>query len=83
MDESYGTWISNLMAGRVSDREQAMREKYRAMQAPKATRPAAAPQGVEVTGPNAWAVSKGSGDDALTTFTLLAGPGIPGVIAPA
>ena len=39
--------------------------------------------GVEDTGPNTWAVS-GSGRDGddLATFTLLAGPGIPGVIGP-
>ena len=43
---------------------------------------AAAPA-IEVTGPNTWAVSQvGTGDDALTSYRLLAGPGIPGVVAP-
>ena len=38
---------------------------------------------VETTGPNTWAVSGNSRDgDDLTTYTLLAGPGIPGVISP-
>ena len=38
---------------------------------------------VETTGPNTWAVS-GSGRDGddMATYTLLAGPGITGVIAP-
>ena len=36
---------------------------------------------VEVRGPNTWAVQGGQGDDELTTFTLLDGPGIPGVVA--
>lgn len=39
------------------------------------------PFGVETTGPNTWAVSTQDGDDGLTTYTLLAGPGIPGLIA--
>jgi hypothetical protein len=47
------------------------------------TRPADQPIGVEVTGPNTWAVSRDErDDDGLTTFTLLAGPGIAGVIGP-
>jgi len=43
------------------------------------------PVGVENTGRNVWAISKQAGvpeDDALTIFTLLSGPGIPGVVAP-
>jgi hypothetical protein len=44
------------------------------------TRPADQPIGVEVTGPNTWAVTRD--DDGLTTYTLMAGPGIAGVIAP-
>jgi hypothetical protein len=36
---------------------------------------------IETRGPNTWAVQTGAGDDALTTFTLLEGPGIPGLIA--
>jgi len=81
MDEHYGTWIENLMAGRQDDAEQAARARFRAMQAPAAapapvrTRPA----GVAVTGPNAWAVSDRS--DGLAQYTLLDGPGIPGLIA--
>lgn len=42
------------------------------------------PVGVEVTGPNTWAVSI-QGDvsrDGLATYTLMSGPGIPGVVAP-
>lgn len=77
----YQTWISNLMAGRVSDEDQAARERFRALQAAKPQPRAAAPLGVEATGPNTWAASRqGDDDDALTTFTLMAGPGIPGVI---
>jgi len=84
MGENYETWIANLMSGQISDAEQAARAKFRAIQAartpaaPRASRPA----GVHTTGPNTWAVSTGTGDDALTTFTLMAGPGIPGLIAP-
>ena len=38
---------------------------------------------VETTGPNTWAVSRDErDDDGLTTYTLLAGPGITGVIGP-
>lgn len=83
MDEGYGIWIGNLMAGTVNDAEQAMREQFRAMQAakpqpaPRVSRPVA----VETTGRNIWAVSTQDGDDALTTFTHMAGPGIPGLIA--
>jgi len=43
------------------------------------------PVGVENTGRNVWAISKQASapdDDALTIFTLLSGPGIPGVVAP-
>jgi len=39
------------------------------------------PAGVETTGPNTWAVTTEDGDDGLTTYTHLAGPGIPGLIA--
>jgi hypothetical protein len=47
------------------------------------TRPADQPIGVETTGPNTWAVTRDErDDDGLTTFTLMAGPGIAGVIAP-
>ena len=31
--------------------------------------------------PQLWAVSAEDGDDGLTTYTLMAGPGIDGVIA--
>ena len=51
----------------------------------EAAQPAATPipSGVETTGPNTWAVSGSARDgDNLTTYTLLAGPGIPGVISP-
>lgn len=45
----------------------------------------ATPEAVEVTGPNIWAVSI-EGDvrdgDGLAVYTLLSGPGIPGVVAP-
>jgi len=81
--ESYEAWITNLVNGQISDAEQAARAKFRAMQAakpqpaPRTSRPA----GVDTTGPNTWAVSTEDGDDALTTFTHLAGPGIPGLIA--
>lgn len=40
----------------------------------------AAPDALEVTGPNVWAVRTEPGEDGLTTFTHLSGPGIPGVI---
>lgn len=64
--------------GRESDAGEIARARYRA--APK---PAAVPVGVEVTGPNTWAVT-GSGrtGDGLATYNLLAGPGIPGVVGP-
>jgi len=81
--ESYETWIANLMNGRQSDAEQAARAKFRAMQTakPAALRPVTTrPAAVASTGPNTWAVSDRS--DGLAQFTLLAGPGIPGVIAP-
>ena len=83
MDESYGTWITNLMNGQTSDAEQAARARFRAMQAarPQPAPRAGRPAGIETTGPNVWAVSTEDGDDALTTFTLMAGPGIPGLIA--
>ena len=83
MDQSYQTWIGHLMNGTQSAAEQAARAKFRAMQAarpqpaPRVSRPA----GVETTGRNVWAVSTQDGDDGLTTFTHLAGPGIPGLIA--
>jgi hypothetical protein len=38
------------------------------------------PDAVEVTGPNVWAVRTEPGEDGLTTFTHLSGPGIAGVI---
>ena len=45
----------------------------------------ATPEAVEVTGPNVWAVST-EGDvrdgDGFATYTLMSGPGIPGVVAP-
>jgi sarcosine oxidase gamma subunit len=81
VDESYETWIANLMTGTISAEEQAMRAKFRAMQASKPQAPVRRPASVETTGPNTWAVSTGDGDDALTTFTHLAGPGISGLIA--
>jgi hypothetical protein len=38
---------------------------------------------VETTGPNTWAITRDErDDDGLTTYTLLAGPGITGVIGP-
>ena len=81
MDESYDTWIANLMAGRQSDAEQAARAKFRAAQAAKPAAPVTArPAAVHTTGANTWAVSDRS--DGLAQFTLLAGSGIPGVIAP-
>ena len=83
MDEGYDTWIANLMNGQISDAEQAARAKFRAIQAAR-TQPAPTikhPVAVETTGPNTWAVSAEDGDDGLTTFTHLAGPGIPGLIA--
>jgi hypothetical protein len=75
MNENYDTWISNLMAGRQSDEDQAARAKFRAMQAaPAAPRIVTArPAGVAATGPNTWAVSDRS--DGLAHFTLLDGPG--------
>ena len=39
-----------------------------------------APDALEVTGPNVWAVRTDSGEDGLTTFSHLSGPGIAGVI---
>ena len=39
-----------------------------------------APDALEVTGPNVWAVRTEPGEDGLTTFTRLSGPGIAGVI---
>ena len=39
-----------------------------------------APDALEVTGPNVWAVRTEPGEDGLTTFTHLSGPGIAGVI---
>jgi hypothetical protein len=77
----YQAWITGLMNGTVSDAEQAMRARFRAMQASK-PQPAprtARPAGVTATGSNTWAVS--TGDDELTTYTLLDGPGIAGLIA--
>jgi len=73
----YDTWIANLMAGTESAEDQAARAAFRAMQARK---PAPAPQvpadvSVTTTGRNTWAMETGHGDDALTTFTLLDGPG--------
>ena len=38
------------------------------------------PDALEVTGPNLWAVRTEPGEDGLTTFTHLSGPGIAGVI---
>lgn len=38
------------------------------------------PDGVEVTGPNTWAVSTPD-SEGLVTYTLLAGPGIPGIVS--
>jgi len=74
----YDTWIANLMAGRQSAEDQAARAAFRAMQASQ-TAPAAsrAPAAISVvsTGRNVWAAETGHGDDALTTFTLLDGPG--------
>lgn len=83
MDEGYDTWIGNLMNGTVSAEEQAMRARFRAMQA-ATSKPAtrvSRPVAVETAGRNIWAVSTEDGDDALTTFTLLAGPGVPDLIA--
>lgn len=82
MDESYETWIANLMAGRQSDADMAARAAFRASQARTPVRPQPAtsrPAGIESTGPNTWAVSDRG--DGLTLFTHLAGPGIPGLIA--
>ena len=77
-DPGYGTWIVNLMAGRESDADQAVRAAFRAAQTRK-TAPAAprTPAAITVvsTGRNVWAAGTGHGDDALTTFTLLDGPG--------
>jgi hypothetical protein len=83
MDENYGTWIGNLMNGTVSAEEQAMRAQFRAMQAaaPEPARRVSRPASVETTGRNVWAVSAQDGDDGLTTFTHMAGPGVPGLIA--
>ena len=39
-----------------------------------------APDSIEVTGPNVWAVRTEPGEDGLTTFTHLSGPGIADVI---
>lgn len=39
------------------------------------------PDALEVTGPNVWAGRTEPGEDGLTTFTHLSGPGIPGVIS--
>jgi sarcosine oxidase gamma subunit len=74
MDESYETWIANLMAGRQSDAEQAARAKFRAAQTAKPAAPVTArPAAVATAGPNTWAVSDRS--DGLAQFTLLDGPG--------
>ena len=82
-DPGYQAWITGLMNGTVSDAEQAARAKFRALQAakPQPAPRASRPVGVESTGRNVWAVSTQDGDDGLTTFTHLAGPGIPGLIA--
>jgi hypothetical protein len=79
--EDHDTWITSLIAGRISDEEQAMRDQFRALQAAKPRPAVKRPAGVETTGPNTWAVTTEDGDDGLTTYTHLAGPGIPGLIA--
>jgi sarcosine oxidase gamma subunit len=74
VDESYETWIANLMNGRQSDAEQAARAKFRAAQAAKPAAPVTTrPAGVAATGPNTWVVSDRS--DGLAQYTLLDGPG--------
>jgi hypothetical protein len=82
-DPGYRAWITGLMSGTVSEAEQAARARFRAIQARKAQAAprVSRPVGVEATGRNVWAVSAQDGDDGLTTFTHLAGPGIPGLIA--
>ena len=86
MDKSYEAWIGHLVNGTISAEEQAVRARFRAAQATRTQprKPAVVPVGVEITGPNTWAVStKGDvGRDGLATYTLMSGPGIPGVIAP-
>lgn len=86
VDESYETWIGHLMNGTISAGEQAVRARFRAAQAARTQprKPAAVPVGVETAGPNTWAVST-KGDarrDGLAVYTLMSGPGVPGVIAP-
>jgi hypothetical protein len=85
MGESYETWIANLMNGTISAGEQAVRARFRAAQAAKRQprKPTVVSVAVETTGPNTWAVST-TGDvrhDGLATYTLMGGPGIPGVVA--
>ena len=75
MDEHYDTWIANLIAGRTSPAEQAIRDQFRALQAPAVPQPAIAHASVDTAGQNVWASETGHGDHALTSFTLLAGPG--------
>jgi len=76
MDETtYSTWITNLIAGREDDATRAARAQFRTMRARKAAPGPAAKVTVETTGRNIWATQTGAGDDALTSFTLLAGPG--------
>ena len=78
-DPGYDAWISNLMSGRQSAEDQAARAAFRTVQgrraAPAAQRQAPAAVTVISTGRNTWGAETGHGDDALTTLTLLDGPG--------
>lgn len=77
--EDYDTWIENLLNGTQSAADQAARAKFRAMQSAPAAPVTARPAGVHVTGRNAWGVTDRA--DGLAGYTILAGPGIPGMIA--
>lgn len=84
-DPGYDAWIANLVAGAIDPAEQAMRDKFRALQAAPVRvtrRPAGrhASPAAEVSQAGAayypqHATIRGTGDDALTVITLNHTPG--------